>query len=32
MLFNRIGDRPPAVDPEYEMDCRRVHIERVIEV
>jgi hypothetical protein len=25
-------DRPPVVDLEYEMDCRRVHIERVIEV
>jgi hypothetical protein len=24
--------RPPVVDLEYEMDCRRVHIERVIEV
>jgi hypothetical protein len=23
--------RPPVVDLEYEMDCRRVHIERVIE-
>jgi hypothetical protein len=25
-------DRPPVVDLEYEMDCRRVNIERVIEV
>jgi hypothetical protein len=25
-------NRPPVVDLEYEMDCRRVHIERVIEV
>jgi len=25
-------DRPPVVDLEYEMDCRRVYIERVIEV
>ena len=25
-------DRPPVVDLEYEMDCRRVHAERVIEV
>jgi hypothetical protein len=25
-------DRPPVVDLEYEMDCRRVHVERVIEV
>jgi hypothetical protein len=24
--------RPPVVDLEYEMDCRRVHIERVIDV
>jgi hypothetical protein len=24
--------RPPVVDLEYEMDCRRVHIERMIEV
>eukprot|EP01035_Chromulina_nebulosa_P054655 gene54655-74889_t len=24
-------NRPPVVDLEYEMDCRRVHIERVIE-
>jgi hypothetical protein len=24
--------RPPVVDLEYEMDCRRVHIERVVEV
>jgi hypothetical protein len=23
--------RPPVVDLEYEMDCRRVHVERVIE-
>jgi len=25
-------NRPPVVDLEYEMDCRRVHVERVIEV
>ena len=25
-------NRPPVVDLEYEMDCRRVYIERVIEV
>jgi hypothetical protein len=25
-------NRPPVVDLEYEMDCRRVHLERVIEV
>jgi hypothetical protein len=25
-------NRPPVVDLEYEMDCRRVHIERVVEV
>jgi hypothetical protein len=25
-------NRPPVVDLEYEMDCRRVHTERVIEV
>jgi hypothetical protein len=25
-------NRPPVVDLEYEMDCRRVHIERVTEV
>jgi len=25
-------DRLPVVDLEYEMDCRRVYIERVIEV
>jgi hypothetical protein len=25
-------DRPPVVDLEYEMDCRRVFVERVIEV
>ena len=24
-------NRPPVVDLEYEMDCRRVHIERVVE-
>jgi hypothetical protein len=24
-------NRPPVVDLEYEMDCRRVHVERVIE-
>jgi hypothetical protein len=24
--------RPPVVDLEYEMDCRRVHVERVLEV
>jgi hypothetical protein len=23
--------RPPVVDLEYEMDCRRVHSERVVE-
>src|SRR5258708_35186635 len=23
-------DRPPVVDIEYEMDCRAVHIERVV--
>ncbi|SNT40102.1 hypothetical protein SAMN05216374_3760 [Tardiphaga sp. OK246] len=25
-------NRPPVVDLEYEMDCRRVHVERVVEV
>jgi hypothetical protein len=25
-------DRPPIVNLEYEMDCRRVHIERVVEI
>jgi hypothetical protein len=25
-------NRPPVVDLEYEMDCRRVHVERVIDV
>ena len=25
-------NRPPVVDLEYEMDCRRVHVERVIEI
>lgn len=25
-------NRPPVVDLEYEMDCRRVHLERVVEV
>ena len=25
-------NRPPVVDLDYEMDCRRVHIERVMEV
>ena len=25
-------NRPPVVDLEYEMDCRRVHVERVAEV
>ena len=24
--------RPPVIGLEYEMDCRRVHVERVIEV
>jgi hypothetical protein len=24
-------NRPPVVDLEYEMDCRRVHVERVVE-
>ena len=24
-------NRPPVVDLEYEMDCRRVHIEHVVE-
>lgn len=25
-------NRPPVVDLEYEMDCRRVHVERVVEL
>jgi hypothetical protein len=25
-------NRPPVVDLEYEMDCRKVQIERVVEV
>ncbi|KZD22506.1 2-amino-5-chloromuconate deaminase CnbZ [Tardiphaga robiniae] len=25
-------NRPPVIDLEYEMDCRRVHVERVVEV
>jgi hypothetical protein len=24
-------NRPPVVNLEYEMDCRRVHVERVVE-